>query len=106
MVEEVKTCSKYCDGCVYRGTINGGSGGFAYIYCAHIFLTGKRRPCPAGDGCTAKATVRVYRKKPRTQVQIDREKERNRRKAHAYYTRHREEILRREKERRAAKCGC
>ena len=47
----------YCDGCRYRGMLNG------YGYCCnYIFATGHRRPCPPGEGCTEKV-LRERRKK-------------------------------------------
>lgn len=40
---------KHCKGCIYRCNL------YNYLYCCDYFLrTGKRRPCPAGQGCTVK----------------------------------------------------
>ena len=36
-----------CVGCVYL-SLSG------YPSCNYILMAGKRRPCPAGDGCTVK----------------------------------------------------
>lgn len=41
-----------CRGCVYIGRILGG----AEKWCDYIGATGKRRPCPAGKGCTVRLT--------------------------------------------------
>ena len=38
-----------CRGCVYRAGINASS-----MICNYYLDTGKRRPCPAGKGCTVK----------------------------------------------------
>ena len=41
----------YCRGCIYLGTFH------AYEKCCdYILMTKRRRPCPSGDGCTAKKT--------------------------------------------------
>lgn len=39
---------KHCDGCFYYRATN------LDWYCAYIFLTGSRRPCPPGKECTVK----------------------------------------------------
>lgn len=39
----------YCEGCRYKGTLNGYGG-----YCTYIFVEGHSRPCPPGKGCTVK----------------------------------------------------
>lgn len=43
-------CDTYCSGCVYAKCL--GSGWNKTAYCSYLFETGKRRPCPAGSGCT------------------------------------------------------
>ena len=43
-------CSRFCKDCVYHVEMTS----YAYGYCAYIFLEDKRRPCPAGKGCTVK----------------------------------------------------
>lgn len=49
MPVEVRTCDWYCKGCIYRGGQSG------LIKCCNYYLiTNKRRPCPAGDGCTVR----------------------------------------------------
>lgn len=52
-------CTKYCDRCVYRKNFTSG----AVHYCDYLCMTGKRRPCQAGDGCTVRVTRMVYRKR-------------------------------------------
>ena len=42
-------CDKYCVGCVFLGYADG-----AINLCEYFLTTGKRRPCPAGTGCTVK----------------------------------------------------
>ena len=70
---EVKTCTRYCEGCAFRQMINGGAGKgcLSYIYCAYYFMTNKRRPCPAGDGCTAKISPAEWRKSQKFKTQED-----------------------------------
>ena len=41
-----------CATCFYHGKCGG------MIYCNFYFMTGQRRPCPAGDGCTVKVAYR------------------------------------------------
>lgn len=44
-------CDSFCNGCVFKGYAN------ANLYLCEYFLqTGVQRPCPAGTGCTVKAT--------------------------------------------------
>lgn len=43
-------CDNYCKDCVYRQAL---TNGFC-IVCNYLLDTGKRRPCPAGEGCTVK----------------------------------------------------
>ena len=45
-------CDRHCKGCVYLSYLNNSH----YLYCSYILKTGKRRPCPAGTGCTVKQT--------------------------------------------------
>ena len=49
-------CDEYCDKCVYY--LGWGSG---TKMCNYYLMTGKRRPCDPGTGCT----VRVLRKRKR-----------------------------------------
>lgn len=44
-------CDSYCDGCVFLGYANGG-----LKLCEYLLRTNRRRPCPAGKGCTVKQT--------------------------------------------------
>ena len=46
----VSLCSAYCMGCHYRKAFNGGE--YQINYCDYLCMTGKRRPCPAGDNCS------------------------------------------------------
>ena len=48
---------KGCKSCVYGYTIN-----TYMITCDYFLKTGKRRPCPGGEGCT----VKIKRKKGET----------------------------------------
>lgn len=42
-------CDSYCDGCIYKGLVQG------HVRCCnYLELTGKVRPCSAGNGCTVK----------------------------------------------------
>jgi hypothetical protein len=54
-------CDKTCNKCVYRGTWPSD----AHPYCRYLEMTGHKRPCPAGAGCTAMTTRTVYRRKKR-----------------------------------------
>lgn len=66
-MSKVKTCDKFCEGCAFCGRINGGNDfGVGYVYCRYLFITGQRRPCPAGEGCTAKKAGRARQKVERT----------------------------------------
>lgn len=52
------TCDKYCDNCVYCQRFNGS----AMRHCTYFFFNEHRRPCPAGEGCTAKVGMKVNRR--------------------------------------------
>ena len=39
----------HCIPCIYRRYL-----GSSEYYCAYYFDTGKKLPCPGGDGCTAR----------------------------------------------------
>ena len=46
---QVRTVDEYCEGCKYYTEV------FSDLhYCSYYFKEDKRRPCPAGKGCTAK----------------------------------------------------
>ena len=45
--------SGYCRRCIYLARINGQR---SYKLCQYILMTGQRRPCPAGTGCTVRKT--------------------------------------------------
>lgn len=49
----------YCDDCCYSSKMGCGDS----RYCAYIFKTGRRRPCPPGDACTEKVPRKVIRRK-------------------------------------------
>ena len=44
-------CNSYCNGCIYLGYATGDM-----KLCEYMLKTDKRRPCPAGTGCTVKQT--------------------------------------------------
>lgn len=52
-------CSRYCKGCVYNAEMSS----CTYGYCNYIFVEKKRRPCPAGKGCTVKVKGKTRRAK-------------------------------------------
>lgn len=94
----MSVCTKYCDACIYRKTFTSG----ATPFCDYLCMTGKQRPCPAGDGCTVRSTRRVYRKRALTEEEKaqreERKRERNRETKRRSYQKHREEILARQKQ--------
>ena len=47
----------YCDNCVYSALLSASN----TRICNYIFVKNKKRPCPAGEGCTVKV-VRKRRK--------------------------------------------
>lgn len=49
-------CDSYCKGCDYNQRCTGDW----QTICVYYLATGKRRPCPAGEGCTVKTTKRKY----------------------------------------------
>ena len=60
----MSVCTKYCDKCFFLKNFGGGENGLRY--CDFLCMTNKRRPCPAGDGCTVFVTRREHEKKERT----------------------------------------
>ena len=50
-------CNRNCKGCVYNAEVATHKWG----YCNYIFVERKRRPCPAGKGCTVKKIGRTRR---------------------------------------------
>ncbi|MBP5166494.1 MAG: hypothetical protein ILP09_04470 [Oscillospiraceae bacterium] len=51
---------KYCLGCRYLCDLTWGEspdGPNRYCCCDYICQTGKRRPCPAGSGCTVRSPL-------------------------------------------------
>lgn len=43
---------RYCTKCIYRGSWPSGD----LKYCRYLEVTGEKRPCGAGTGCTVRAT--------------------------------------------------
>ena len=91
-------CTKYCDECVYRKSFISG----VLPFCDYLCMTGKVRPCPAGDECSVRVTRRVYRKRALTEEEkAEREERRRQQKREAKkrsYQKHRAEILERQKQ--------
>lgn len=91
-------CTKYCDACIYRKNLTSG----AITYCDYICMTGNKRPCPAGDGCTVRTTRRVYRKRLLSDEEkaerAVRRREQQREAKRRSYQKHRDEILARNKQ--------
>ena len=56
---------KYCKNCVYYTNIFG-----ADYCCSYMLDTGKRRPCPAGVGCTEK----LVRKKKKVNIAVSKKR--------------------------------
>jgi hypothetical protein len=50
---------KYCDNCVYSGTLTAST----TKVCNYLLVTNKRRPCPPGEGCTVKVVRKRSRRK-------------------------------------------
>ena len=48
-MEKESVVDRHCKGCRYYSNITGD-----LQYCSYFFQTNKRRPCPAGKGCTVK----------------------------------------------------
>ena len=51
----VSVCDRHCKGCVYNADMVS----IRYGYCNYLFVEKKRRPCPAGKGCTVKVKGRT-----------------------------------------------
>lgn len=49
-------CDSYCKGCVYNQI----AAGDYQTMCVYYLATDKRRPCPAGKGCTVRKEGRKY----------------------------------------------
>ena len=60
-------CDSYCDKCIYMGKVNGGA-----RCCEYIIIVGKPRGCQAGSGCTAKETVKHYRRRTSKMTEAER----------------------------------
>jgi len=59
-----------CKGCFYGKKFTA----LALTYCDYLCMTGKRRPCPPGEGCTVRITANPYKPKAFTVVKRPREK--------------------------------
>lgn len=87
----MSVCTKYCDKCTFRKFFHN-----YFRYCDYLLMTGERRPCPAGDGCTVRVNRVVHRKWERTPEEraafeeIRREKKRIRERA--YYAQNKEKL--------------
>ena len=57
--EKHALCSRLCRSCVHGSDHTTGT-----VTCDYILNTGRRRPCPAGDGCT------VYKRGPSLQAAL------------------------------------
>lgn len=90
-------CTKYCEKCIYAKAFTNKS----IPYCDYLCMAGKKRPCPAGDGCTVRVTRRGYRNRVLTEeekaAKAEREKELRRAAARRRYQKNREIILERQK---------
>ena len=49
----------YCNNCIYSSVLSAST----TRVCNYLLATGKRRPCPAGEGCTVKETRGGKRRK-------------------------------------------
>lgn len=49
----------YCDDCVYSAALSA----VTTRVCNYFLATDKRRPCPAGEGCTVKVVRKRRRRK-------------------------------------------
>ena len=59
MAEAAKNvCDETCEGCMYYAQVNR-----LDWFCNYYFKTDKRRPCPAGKGCTVRREKRRKRSK-------------------------------------------
>ncbi len=55
-----------CDNCFYWRMMNSGG----HRFCAYMFITDKRRPCPPGEGCTVKVPRKVKRRKRKEREKV------------------------------------
>lgn len=51
-------CDTWCEGCVFLSK-------HSNVYCNYLYITFRRRPCPAGKGCTERRRPKKWRKDPR-----------------------------------------
>ena len=97
-------CTAWCEGCLYQKKFTSDM-----KYCDYICMTGRRRPCPGGDGCTEriisdpfrpKAFTVVNRRRPKTAASEAERKELRREQARKRYAARIEE----DKQKRREKC--
>ncbi len=50
-----------CGGCRYSVPVYIGDGDELMTACVYILRTGKRRPCPPGEGCTVRESAESAR---------------------------------------------
>lgn len=90
-------CTEYCEKCIYKKSFSNGS----LPYCDYYMMTGERRPCPAGDGCTVRITTREFRKQKRTPAQEaayrEKQRQQERERRRRYYQNNKERVLARNK---------
>lgn len=55
---KIKTVDSYCRGCIYLAPISCVS--TKNRACDYIGATDRRRPCPAGKGCTVRKTGKRF----------------------------------------------
>lgn len=51
-------CDTYCEGCIYLAKAS-------EVYCDYICATDRRRPCPAGYGCTERVRTPGFKRDSR-----------------------------------------
>lgn len=86
-----------CNGCIYQGQLYGD-----LTYCSYIFNVGKPRPCPGGEGCTAKTTNKELKEKKKAERKNQAIEQK---KAKAEYNRAYREKKKAEKIKACRRCG-
>lgn len=86
-------CTKRCEKCIYSKKFNS----MSLPYCDYLCMTGKIRPCPAGDGCTVRTTRKEDQKGEYTPEEkaafLEKQREKQREKNRKNYLRYREKKL-------------
>lgn len=83
----MSVCTANCKGCFFHKILAALDAG----YCDYICMTDRRRPCPAGDGCTEKVKADPFKPKAFTVIRRrDRlsEEEKKQRKREQYLKRY------------------